>query len=247
MKPVDAHCHVYFDQFSEDRDKVLERAKGELEFIGLPGVNPDTNQKVINLSEKHGEFVSPHLGLHPVYTDSFSQIEEVKKQIREQDPDAIGEIGLDHHHVTDEAMREKQEKVFRQLLELAENLGKTVVVHSREAEDRAVEIINQYNLSDVFMHCFNGSPELAEKAAVSGMKIGATTQVLYSGRVENTVERLELEDMILETDSPYLYRGDRNEPVNVVESAKKIAEIKNSDREEVISKTTENSREIFHR
>ena len=247
MRPVDAHCHIYFEDFDGDRKEIIGKTQEELEFIGVPGVNLETNRKVTELNEQYGDFISEHLGLHPVYTDSFNQIEEIKQQIRDEDPQAIGEIGLDHHHVTDKDIQEKQEKVFRKLLELAEELGKPVAVHSREAEERALEIINQYNLSNVFMHCFNGSPELAEKDAISGMKVGVTTQVLYSSRVQTIVGRLELEDLILETDSPYLYRGERNEPVNVVESAEKIAEIKNTDRENVISQTTENSRELFNR
>ena len=247
MRPVDSHCHIYFEQFDGDRDHILEKARKKLEFIGVPGVNPETNREVLQLSEEYGDFISPHLGLHPVYTDSFENLEDVKDQIRKHDPEAVGEIGLDHHHVTEESMREKQEEIFRELLELAEELGKPIAVHSREAEAQAIKIIKQYTIPEVFMHCFNGSPELAEKAVNSGMKIGVTTQVLYSSRVQSIVERLNLRDLVLETDSPYLYRGDRNQPVNVIESGEKIAEIKNLSKEDVFTSTTENSRQTFHR
>ncbi|PSH02078.1 MAG: hypothetical protein BRC26_02395 [Nanohaloarchaea archaeon QH_8_44_6] len=88
--------------------------------------------------------------------------------------------------------------------------------------------------------------ELAEDAVESGMTIGVTTQVLYSNRAQELAKRVELDDMLLETDSPFLYRGDRNEPLNVIESAEKIADLKQVEREKVVEKTTRNARNIFH-
>lgn len=245
MKPVDAHCHLDFDRFDGDRDEVVERCKEELEVVVNAGSNVEHNEKALELREKYGDFIVPNLGLHPTYTDHFDELEEIKEMIREKDPVAIGEIGLDHHHVTDEELRQKQEEVFRELLELAEELEKPVVIHSREAEERAFEVVQEYDLPDIMFHCFNGTPELAEKAAEAGITIGVTTQVLYSTRVQNIVEKISVEDMLLETDSPFLYRGERNEPVNVKESADKIAELKPRDREEVIEATTRNARRFF--
>lgn len=245
MKPVDAHCHLDFKQFDGDRREVIEEAKKVLEFVVNAGSNIDQNEAALELGEKHPEFIIPTLGLHPCYTDDFNQLGEVKQQIREHDPAAIGEIGLDHHHVEQGKLRKRQEEVFRQLIQLAEELEKPVVVHSRDAEDKSVEILDEYDLPDVMLHCFNGSPDLAEKAVEAGMTIGVTTQVLYSKRVENIVERLEVEEMLLETDSPYLYRGERNKPANVVESAEKIAEMKSIGKKRVIKTTTINARRIF--
>lgn len=245
MKPVDAHCHLDFDRFDEDRDKVVKRCKENLEFVVNAGSNMANNRKALELREKYGEFIVPNLGLHPTYTDHFHELDEVKELVKTEDPVAVGEIGLDHHHVTDEELRDEQEKVFRELLELAEELGKPVVVHSREAEQEAFEIVSEYDLPDVMFHCFNGKPELAEKAVGEGITIGITTQVLYSSRVQNIVEAISTEDMLLETDSPFLYRGERNEPVNVKESAEKIAEMKGVSKEKVIEDTTGNARRIF--
>ncbi len=246
MKPVDAHCHIDFEQFDDDRDEVISESKQKLEFIVNAGSNIEHNNSALELNQKHPEFVIPTLGLHPCYTDHFDELEEVKQQIQEHDPVAIGEIGLDHHHVQDEEVREEQEEVFRELLQLAEDLQKPVVIHSRAAEEKAVEILRDYNLPDVMLHCFNGTPELAESAMESGMTIGVTTQVLYSTRVQNIVEKLDIEDILLETDSPYLYRGERNKPANVIESAKKIAEIKSTDVEKVIESTNLNANKIFN-
>lgn len=241
--PVDAHCHVNFERFDTDREDVLERSAERLEFIVNAGVNPEHNEKTLKIAAEH-EKVLPALGLHPTYTESFDKVKEVKKQLKENNAVAVGEIGLDHHHVTDEEKRERQEEVFRELVKFAEKENLPVVVHSREAEEKAVNILEDYDV-EVLLHCFNGTPELAEKAAEQGMVIGVTTQVLYSTRVQKIVERTSLGSMVLETDSPYLYRGERNEPVNVEESAEKIAEIKSCRVQEVVESTTENSKTLF--
>lgn len=245
MKPVDCHCHLEFDRFDEDRDKVIEQAKRELEFVVTVGCTPEKNRRTLKIAENNPGFIIPNLGLHPTYTDEFENLDEVKQQIRENNPAAIGEIGLDHHHVTDEDMQKRQREVFRELLSLAESMKKPVNVHSREAEQEVIDILKEYDLPDALIHCFNGTTGQAKEAAEIGITIGITTQVLYSKRAQNIVRKMELEDIVLETDSPFLYRDERNEPVNVVESAEKIAELKDVSVEEVVEKTTENAYRIF--
>ncbi len=245
MRPVDAHCHLDFDSFDEDREEVIERCKQKMEFAVNAGSNVEHNRAALELQEKHPDFIKANLGLHPTYTDDFDQLEEVKEQIREEDPVAVGEIGMDYHHVKEEEGRERQEEVFRELLELAEELDKPVVVHTRDAEKRAVEILEEYDLPDIMLHCFNGTPELAERAVENGMTVGISAQVLYSTRVQNIVEKLPVENLLLETDSPFLYRGERNEPVNVLESLEKISEIKDAEEEKIVEATTGNARRIF--
>ena len=245
MNPVDCHCHLDFDQFNEDRDKVVERAKKELDFVVSVGCDPERNRKTIEIAQKYGDFVKVNLGLHPTSTDCFDSLEEVKNQIREHDPVAVGEIGLDHHHVKDEEVQQRQEEIFRELLELAERLEKPVNVHSRDAEQRTIDILKEYDLPDVLIHCFNGTPSQAAEAVEEGMTMGVTTQVLYSSTVQSIVEELGVEDIVLETDSPFLYRGERNEPVNVVESAERIAGLKDVSRDEVVEATSLNAGRIF--
>ena len=245
-KPIDAHSHLYFEDFDDDRQEVIESAQEDLERVVVPGVDYESNKKVVELSNNYSEFIVPNMGLHPTYREAFDEIEDIKSQIRENNPAGIGEIGLDHHHVTGEDERAKQRQVFRKMLELAEQLNKPIAVHSREAEKQAYELIQQYNIPGVFMHCFNGKPGLAEEITGPKTKVGVTTQVLYSTRVQNIVKKLDIEDMVLETDSPFLYQGERNQPSNVLESAKKIAEIKDISIEKVISETTQNSVQLFN-
>ncbi|MBC5793324.1 MAG: TatD family hydrolase [Nanohaloarchaea archaeon] len=245
MKPVDCHCHLDFEQYKDDREKVVERARDNLEFVINAGSNLKHNGKALELQAKYEGFVYANLGLHPTYTEDFDQLEEIKKKIRDEDPIAIGEIGLDHHHVEDDAIRERQEEVFRGMLQLAEELEKPIVVHTRDAEKKSVEIIEEYDIENVMLHCFNGKPDLAKRAAKNGWKIGVTTQVLYSARVQNIVEKLSLESILLETDSPFLYRGERNEPANVKESVEKISEIKDLEETEVHERTTSSAKKFF--
>lgn len=241
--PADAHCHIDFEQFDEDREEVLNRINEHLAFVVNAGVDCEHNKKTLRLAEAN-EKIIPAIGLHPTYTESFGDLEKIKQQLRQNSVNAVGEIGLDHHHVTDEELRKKQKQVFEELVNFAEEESLPVVVHSREAEEEAVKVLERYEV-ETLLHCFNGSPELAERAVENGMIIGVTTQVLYSDRVQEIVGRIPLDSMVLETDSPYLYRGDRNEPINVRESAKKIADIKSREIEEVISSTTENCIGLF--
>ncbi|WP_414836354.1 TatD family hydrolase [Candidatus Nanohalococcus occultus] len=243
MRPVDSHCHLDFDRFDEDRTEVIERAGESLEFVVVAGCNPERNQAVKELC-KSEDLLVPNYGLHPTFTDSFDELDEVKDQVRDWDPVAIGEIGLDHHHVTDEDLQEQQEKVFREMLELAEELDKPVVIHSRSAEKQAIDVVEEYDVTAMF-HCFNGSIELAERIVENGDYIGVTTQVLYSSRVQKIAENIPLNSMLLETDSPFLYPDGRNEPVHVLESAEKIGNIKDMSPQQVMGQTTENARKLF--
>lgn len=245
MRPVDSHCHLDFEQFDEDREKVIEKSKEELDFIVNAGSNLRHNRKSLELEEKTNGFIKANMGLHPTYTDDFNQLDRIKSQIKEYDPVAIGEIGLDFHHVKEEELRERQKEVFKEFLSLAESLDKPVVIHSRDAEETCLEILEEFDLKGVFLHCFNGRPELAQKASKKGYTIGVTTQVLYSSRVQKIVEKISLNNIVLETDSPFLYRGERNEPVNVLKSAEKISKIKDCKKQEVTRETTKNSRELF--
>jgi TatD DNase family protein len=243
MKPVDCHCHLDFDRYDADREEVIEKCSGRLEFMVNAGRGAESNRESLKLEKDHEKVVA-NLGIHPTNTEGFSRVDKVKGQIRENDPFAVGEIGLDHHHIESEEMRDRQEKVFREMLELAEELGKPVVVHSRAAERKAFEILKDFSV-DVMLHCFNGSLDLAEEAVDEGMMIGVTTQVCYSGRVQSIAENIDLDHVLLETDSPFLWRGGRNRPSNVVESAEEIAGIKEVKFAEVVEPTTGNARRFF--
>lgn len=239
---VDCHSHIYFEQFEADRKKVIERAGEALKAVAVAGCDPETNRKTVELCSKE-EFLIPNLGLHPTFTESFDDLETVKEQIRNEDPPLIGEIGLDYHHVEDTEMRKRQESVFRELLELAEELNKPVVVHSRDAEQKAVETVEDFEVS-AFFHCFNGTLQLAQRAVDDGNIIGITAQVLYSTNVQKLATELPLQKIVTETDSPFLHPDGRNEPGKVVEVEDKIAELRD-DQEQVKRKLSSNGRSLL--
>ena len=247
MKGIDSHCHLDFEQFNKDREKVIHRTMEELEMIVNPGANPKHNKRAYELSQEFPDFVKFNTGLHPVYTDDFESIEKVKKQVTRFNPPAIGEIGLDHHHVEEPEKRRHQKRIFEEMLNLAESKSLPVVLHTRDAEKQVLDILDNYSLEDVFLHCFNGSTEEVEYAMDQGYFVGVTTQILYSKSVQELTKSIDLDRLLLETDSPYLYRGSRNEPLNILESAEKMAEIKCIDKKEILQFTSKNSKEFFSR
>ncbi len=250
MKLIDNHCHLDFPQFDGEREEVIEKCEEDLELVVNSGSDITTNKSTLELSEKHRGFIYPTVGLHPTKIEEKNEedLEEVLKMIRENSDKivAVGEIGMDFFHEKTDKGREKQENFFRKLLELAEEIGKPVVVHSRDAEKQVLEILEEYDLRSVIMHCFNGSKELVDKAVNKGYFISVTTQVLYSKRVREIVETAPIDKILLETDAPYLYPGkEKNYPYNVHESLKKIASILGASKEEIGEQFNKNTREAY--
>ncbi len=247
VKPVDTHCHLDFDQYDDDRDNVIEQCKERMDAVVNVGTNHERNQASLDLAQNHPHIYAT-MGLHPTYIKDLEEdeIDRIVEQIREHQRDiqAIGEIGLDYHHIRDEEWRETQEDLFVRLLDVARELDATVMLHTRDAEQRAVEIVSEYDL-EVIQHCFNGAPALAEECVDRGYWVSISTQVLYSNRVQEIAETVPLEHMLLETDAPFLYQGERNVPWHVAESAEKIAEIKEQDAEDVVEQTTRNARQAL--
>ncbi|MFB6265927.1 MAG: TatD family hydrolase, partial [Candidatus Nanohaloarchaea archaeon] len=238
----DTHAHLDFDQYDRDREKVLERCREEMEAVVNSGTNLERNSASLELAEEN-DFVHATLGFHPTYIEEDKDLDRIEEQIRENQEKiaGIGEIGLDYHHVREDEWRKEQEEVFLRFLELAEELQLPVVLHTRDAEKRVMEVLEGRELEEVILHSFNGAPELAEEAITRDYFIGVSTQVLYSNRVQSIVETVPLDSIVLETDAPFLYQDERNAPWNVKESAEKIAEIKGETSEDVGDATTENA------
>ncbi|MFQ3308561.1 MAG: TatD DNase family protein [Candidatus Nanohaloarchaea archaeon] len=244
-KPVDAHCHLDFDKFDDDREEVIQKCQEKLDFIVNSGREPESNQDSLNLQEEHPDFVYATAGIHPTHTDSFDKLKEVKRQVEENNFHAVGEIGMDFHHVEEEELREKQHEVFVEMVELAEEQDLPVVVHSRNAEKQVIDILEEKE-ADAYLHCFNGNISQLERALDEDMFIGVTYQVLYSNRVQELAENIPLENLLLETDSPFLKKGERNTPLTVREVAGKIADIKELDQSKVVERTTMNAEDFFN-
>lgn len=238
---IDAHCHLQFEQFDKDREEIISDIEEKLDLSVIAGTNIEDNEEAREIAETSDTLIYCE-GAHPLF--DHEDIEKVKEQIQEDDPAAVGEIGLDYNYITDDDERKESEEIFREMLELAEEEGLNVVVHSRNAERKAFEIVQEYDVRG-FFHCFNGRPELAEEIVDEGHLVGVTGQVLHSTRVKNINERVPLEGILTETDSPYLGEDDRNTPLFVEKVTEEVAEIKDVDVEEVEASVSENVNEFF--
>lgn len=250
---IDTHCHIDFEDFDDDREDVIKRAKDKLDNVIVSGFSNDSNMKVLQLSKDYEGFIYPTFGFHPVSSQNATE-EEIKiahenigKYLDEIV--AIGEVGMDYFYVTDKALRERQEEIFTGFLRLANEYEKPIVMHVRDCEKKAVNIVADYEDIPYFVfHCYGGSLKTAKRIKNMGNAyMSFSTMLCYSQQHQDLIKKIDLDYILTETDSPYLAmtKEDRNEPANVVNAVYKIAEIKCMDIETVDKITTSNARRIF--
>ncbi len=244
---IDVHAHLDLPQFDSDRNSVIERAAGEGILIINSGLGPDGIERTIRLMENNdGIFAT--LGLIPqefnsdIIDESIGLIRKYKDRIV-----GIGEVGLDYYWVKEAEKRRLEMDNFRKFISFAKELNLPLVVHSRDAEPDMINELESHGIS-ALLHCFSGTPELGEKAISFGCLVSIPASIMYSRRKQKLAERIPLEHMVLESDSPYLAPtpGERNTPLNIRLSAGKIAEIKGVSRDEVADITTRNAKEFFN-
>lgn len=249
MKLIDSHAHLDDERFDEDREKVLERIKNKMDFVVNIGCNLESSQTSVDFSKKY-DFIYAVIGVHPIYAKEYN--EELEKKLEELSKNnkvlAIGEIGLDYHWM--ETPKEHQQEIFRKQLELARRLNKPVVIHTREAMEDTIKILNEYKDVTGILHCYPGSVETAiQMIDRFYLGIGGVLTFKNGKKLVKVVENIPIEKLIIETDCPYMaptpYRGTRNEPIYTEEVAKKIAEIKNIYYDEVVRITNENTRKAY--
>lgn len=249
---IDSHCHIDFKDFNKNRDEVLERALKKLSAIINSGATLGGNRKALKLAEDYKKFIYPTFGFHPIDSAKadFLVIEEVIKELHENIEMAvgIGETGMDYFHVKKSEGRKRQEKVFNIFANLAEEYELPLVIHARESEERALEIVKKFtSIPDVIFHCYSGSLETAEKILDENYYLSFSTMVCFSSHHQDLVKELPLKSMITETDSPYLspFKGRKNEPSFVEEAVNRIAQIKEIKPKEVDKVTEKNAKKIF--
>lgn len=207
----------------------------------------------MKLSKDNEGFIYPTFGFHPVSSQNATQ-EDIKiahENVRKYIDDivAIGEVGMDYFYVNDKDLRERQEEIFRGFLDLANEYKVPIVMHVRDCEKKAVNIIEDYeNIPYFVFHCYGGSLKTAKRIMNRGDSyMSFSTMLCYSKHHQDLIEKIDLNYVLTETDSPYLAmrKEDRNEPVNVMKAVHKIAEIKNMDVASVDEITTNNARKIF--
>lgn len=238
---IDTHAHLFFDNFKDDLDEVLSRAKQNgVDYIIVPATDLKTAHEAISLSEKY-EQIFATVGIHPHDTKDWndSLISEIEELAKHPKVVGIGEIGLDYYY--DFSPKDQQIKVFKSQLDLSLKLKLPVVIHNRDSDADMMEIINSYcgtGLKAQF-HCFNGSLRDAIDLMKMGHFISFTGNITFkkSDELREILKNINLNHLMIETDSPFMtpvpHRGKRNEPSNVKLVAQQIAEVHKISIEEV--------------
>jgi TatD DNase family protein len=247
---IDVHCHLEQEDYSKDRDEVIENLRKELKAIITCCAHPKDFDLTLNLVEKYKGFIFATVGIHPEYVKEISEKEkeEFLEKIKENKDKivGIGEIGLDFNWVKEKEWQEKQKELFIELINFAKELNLPLIIHSREAYDEAVRILEQENAKNVLLHMF-GANHLVKKVIENDWFISMNTIVLKSKKHKKVVRDMPLERLMLETDSPWLSPcGGRNTPLSVKVVAEKISEIKKVKFEEVDRITTKNAIKFFN-
>ncbi|KZX11957.1 Tat-linked quality control protein TatD [Methanobrevibacter curvatus] len=216
------------------------------------GTSFDGNISSLKLANKHDGFIYTSFGFHPISSAKIG--EEVLNKVINQTIShmdeivAIGEVGLDFFYVKDKSEREKQKKIFHKFAHLANEYKKPILIHCRDAERKAFNIIKDYeDIPEVIFHCFSGSLKTAKRIMNLDYKMSVATMICYSKKHQDLFKEIPLEYILTETDSPYLAleRGLRNEPVNVKNAIKKIAQLKGISYGEVDKITESTAKKVF--
>lgn len=249
---IDIHCHIDFEQFNNDREEIIKRSKEKLSAIINSGTSIEGNERALNLSKQNPNFIYPTFGFHPVSSGQISDkdlnmsIGQMKKHMEEIL--AIGEVGMDYFYVKDKSERAKQAETFKKFIELANEYKKPLLIHARDCERKAFNIVKEYDdIPSVIFHCYSGSLKTAKKLIDEGYYTSISTMICYSKHHQDLIKEIPIENILTETDSPYLApnREDRNEPSNVLYVASKLAEIKGESVDNIDKITEKNAKNVF--
>lgn len=249
----ETHAHYEDEQFNEDRDELLGSFKENgIDYVVNVSTSLDTAVECMKLADMY-DFIYASVGNHPDYASEIDEkaILKIGEWCRHPKVVAIGEIGLDYYWEPYD--KELQKKAFTMQMELASDIDMPVIIHSRDAAKDTFDIIKEYSLKGVrgIVHCYGYSLEYAKEFVKMGYKIGIGGVLTFKNarRLVETAEGISLDDIVLETDSPYMApvpnRGKRNSSLNIPYIAAKLAEIKGVDIDEVYDRTMKNAKEIY--
>ena len=250
---IDTHSHIYLGQFKTDIAEVIQRAREEhVTAIILPNIDSSTIGSMHKLVSGYPGYLIPLMGLHPMHVKENyrEELKTVKKQFENYAYKGIGEIGIDLYW--DKTYFKEQAYVFEEQLSLALTNNLPVVIHARESFHEILNIVKKKKYRDLrgIFHAFTGDKSLAKEIIHLGFKIGIGGIVTFknSGLAE-TVESIDINHIVVETDSPYLapvpFRGKRNESCYLKYIVEKLAEVKDISVDEVIRITTQNAIDVF--
>jgi TatD DNase family protein len=250
---VDSHCHLDDKQFADDRDATIARARlaGVETMLAIgTGDGPPDLETAIRLADRY-PYIHATIGVHPHEAAKATQatFDQLRALATHPKVVAIGEIGLDYHY--DFSPRDVQRSVFVSHLEIAAEAKLPIVIHTREAWDDTIALLRAHWRGSGIMHCFTGGPEQARQALDLGFHLAFGGVVTFP-KADATRESARLTPkgrLLVETDCPYLapvpHRGKRNEPAFLLDTVKRLAQVRSSTPEEIAELTTRNFRQLF--
>ncbi|SDS20562.1 TatD DNase family protein [Gramella sp. MAR_2010_147] len=250
---TDTHTHLYSDSFDGERREVIQDAiNNNVKRFFIPAIDSETTQSMYDLENEFPDHIFLMMGLHPTHVkENFEEeLKHVEAELDKRKFYAVGEIGIDLYW--DKSTLGIQQQAFRKQIQFAKDRNLPIVIHCREAFEEIFEVLEEEKDDKLFgvFHCFTGTHEQALKALSYNMKLGIGGVVTFkNGGIDKFISEIPLEEIVLETDSPYLapkpYRGKRNNPVYILKVAEKLAELYNLPLEKVAEVTTKNSKEVF--
>lgn len=252
---IDTHTHIYLKDFEEDRKEIITECLDlSVSKLFLPNIDSSTIEDVIQVCDTYPEICHPMIGLHPcsVKENFQEELNNIYPYINSVQPIAIGEIGIDLYW--DKTTLKEQIKAFEKQINWAKELSLPIVIHARDSYREIFDVLdemNDENLRGIF-HCFSSNVKDANRIlSYGGFKLGIGGVVTFKNAgLDKALANISLDDLVLETDSPYLtpapFRGKRNKSSYIPLIAKKLSEIYNIDITEIAKITTKNAEEIFN-
>ncbi|TXT55803.1 MAG: putative deoxyribonuclease YcfH [Candidatus Thorarchaeota archaeon] len=243
---IDTHCHLEQTEFNHDRAAIIKNALDSKIAMITSAISEDSWNSGIELTEKYdGIFTS--IGLDPT---GYEKCENAIGFIKQYSSDivSIGEVGLDHYRTRDHLERDRQEEVFRRFIKLSIELNLPIQIHSRSAGKKAIDVLDDMSAGAVHMHAFDGKSSYARTASRDlGYYFSIPPSVVRSPQKQKLVKAIDLEKLLLETDSPVLgpERGVRNNPNNIRVALQKVSEILGRDEEELRKIIMENTLRLY--
>ena len=245
---IDTHCHLSKEDYDDIDKVILDNKNADVDKIVVSGCSKDSIEEVMSFKDKY-DMVYVTIGYHPEYADSVTEedLDYLKSLLGEKKIVGIGEIGLDYHYTKDN--KDKQIWLFEEQLKIAEEFNLPVVIHSRDATQDTINTLKKYKVKGI-IHCFSGSLETANIYISMGFLLGIGGVVTFkNSKLKDVVEKVSLESIVLETDSPYLspvpFRGKVNSSKYLEYIAKFIADEKKISVEKLAEITSKNASSLF--
>lgn len=250
---TDTHTHLYSEQFNEDQHLVVKNAlNANVSRFFIPAIDSSYFGAMLDLEKKYPKHIFLMMGLHPTHVKEnyLEELAFVKKQLNKKNFYAVGEIGIDLYW--DKTFLQQQQDAFKTQIKWAKEKKLPIAIHCRDAFNEIFEILEEEKGEDLFgiFHCFTGNLEQAKKAISYNLKLGIGGVVTFkNGKIDTFLNQIPLQNIVLETDAPYLaptpFRGKRNESSYLIKIAEKLTEIYQKPLTEIAQITTQNSKEIF--